>query len=394
MSNTTTAGFQEKFSAADMLAQASTETGLEDFGDEEFREALTRLVESTNNDVVLSPLGALAFKGEVHRILVNRLRFAEDLRRHPEILNENVSDPIVILGLPRTGTTKLQRFMAADPDVQRLEYWRLLNPAPFPNANAGEPDPRIQVAREAISGMAKLMPKWMDSHPTSAEEVDEEVFLQLYTFKSLLTYDIRPVPGFAAWMATQSLRGTYRYMKQLLQYLQWQDGGKRGRPWILKSPIHVGTTDLLIEQFPNATLVFTHRDLHQVIPSHCRLMESARRLYSDDVDMHAIGRACISRWLEELQKHVQIRKRLGSKLKIHDVQYEQGRDDPLGVVREIYRCGGRELTPQREQAMLAWERAHPLHHAGKYSYRIEDYGITYEAIDAAFGDCLRQLAGQ
>ena len=389
---------REKFSVVDMLAQASAETGLDDFGEEEFREALMRLVDSTNNDVILSTLGAAAFRSDVQRILVNRLRFADDLKRHPEILEEDVSDPIVILGLPRTGTTKLQRFMSADPDVQRLEYWRLLNPAPFPNTSAGAEDPRIEVARQAIGMMAKLMPKWMDSHPTAAEEVDEDVFLQLFTFKCIVLYMFRPVPSYQDWMATQSLRGTYRYTKQLLQYLQWQDGGQGGkcggRPWILKTPIHLGTTDLIVEQFPKATLVFTHRDLHQVIPSHCRLMESIRGLYSDTVDLHEIGRSCLGVFSTEMEKHLRLRDRMGSRLPILDIQYEQVRDDPIGVIREIYGRAGRNLTPQREQAMLDWEKNHPQHYGGSYSYRLEDYGLTHAAIDSAFSEYLRRFGAK
>ena len=237
-----------RFSVETMLAAASAATGLDDFGDEEFREALTRLVDSTNQEGNLSALGAAAFEGDVHRLLVNRLRFAADLKRHPEILEEDVSAPIVVLGMPRSGTTKLQRLMAADPDVQRLEYWRLFNPAPFPEAVAGQPDPRIEATRQALAMMAQMMPSWSESHPTSHDAVDEEVFLQLFTFKCVFTFVSRPVPAYAAWYHTQSQRGTYRYMKQMMQYLQWQDGGRAGkngdRPWCMKSPAHLGKPDL------------------------------------------------------------------------------------------------------------------------------------------------------
>ena len=377
---------QEKFSVADMLAAASAETCLDDFGDDEFREALTQLVNSTNNDgglTTLSELGAMAFKGEIHRTLVNRLRFARDLKLHPEILDEDVEDPIIILGMPRTGTSKLQRFMSADPDVQRLDYWRLFNPAPFPNAVPGKEDPRIDAARQAIAMMAQLMPKWMDSHPTAAEEVDEDVFLQMYTFKAMVLYMFRPVPSYQTWMATQSLAGTYHYMKQMLQYLQWQMGGKKG-PWIMKTPVHLSTMDLLVELFPKATLVCTHRNLHNVIPSHCRLMESTRQLYTGKVDMNEIGRACVGDFAWEIEKHLRQRDAMGDRLQILDIQYEQTRDDPIGVIRQVYERAGRKLTQHRIDAMLAWEKVHPLHHAGSYTYRMEDYGLTPESIDAAF----------
>jgi Sulfotransferase family len=378
----------ETFSVADMLAAACAEAGLVDFGTEEFREALTRLVDSTNNEALLSELGATAFKADMHRMLVVRLRFAEALKRNPEILDEDVSDPIVILGMPRTGTTKLQRMLSADPEVQRLDYWRLYNPVPFDDAVTGNAfvneDPRIDAARRVISAMAQLMPKWMDSHPTSAEEVDEDVFLQIYTFKSQILYMFRPVPSYQAWMEQQDFRDTYQFEKKMLQYLQWQDGGKRGRPWILKTPVHMRTTHIVREVFPKATLVFTHRDMHQVIPSHCRLMESTRNIYMVKTDLHEIGRVCLSDFKTEMQKHLELRDRMGAQLNILDVYYDELKVDALGVIRKIYRHAGRELTPRREQVMRDWEQAHPLHYAGSYSYKIEDYGLTNDDIDQAF----------
>jgi hypothetical protein len=370
------------FSVPAMLTAASEETGLDDFGDDEFREALERLVDSTNDDVELSELGTMAFTADTHRTLVNRLRFAADLAENPEITDEDVSDPIVILGMPRTGTTKLQRFISADPGVQRLDYWRLLNPAPFPDAANGLPDPRIAVAREAIAVAAQLMPKWMDSHPTGAEEADEDVFLQLFTFKCVLYYMFRPVPGYQAWMASQSLAGTYRYTRQLLQYLQWQDGGRRDRPWVLKTPVHLGTTDLLLDEHPNATLVFLHRDLHEVIPSHCRLMESTRTLYCPEVDLHEIGRSCVGDFSTEMRKHLKLRETLGDR--ILDIPYREVVSNPEDVVRRIYRHAGRELGADALAAMRSWDADHPRHHAGSYTYRMEDYGLTTRSIDDAF----------
>lgn len=365
-----------------MLARARAETALDDVGGEEFIEALKVLVNSSNNDGTLSAMGVAAVEDEIHRILINRLRFADDLKKHPEILDEDVSDPIIILGMPRTGTTKLQRMMAADPDVQRLDYWRLLNPAPFPGAPSGVDDPRIAAAHEAVAAMHQMIPDWIACHPTAADAVDEEVYLQVFTCKTLITCAARPVPSYKAWLQTQSMRGTYDYTRRLLQYLQWQDGGKRGRPFILKSPVHMGTVDLLIEFFPAATLVFTHRDLCTAFASICRLLESTWGLYADVVDRNEIGRAARDVFLAELNKHLELRDRLGARLRIFDVQYEQIRSDPLGVIGEIYRRAGRELDPERRKAMREWEAANPQHTAGKLDYRLEDYGFTRADVEA------------
>ena len=365
----------------EMLAAASAETGLHDFGDETFREAMTRFVDAHYR---LSELGTMAVKADIHRILVNRLRFAEDLKCHPEILDEDVSNPIVILGMPRTGTTKLQRLISADPDVQRLEYWRVLNPARMPGTKAGDPDPRIAMAQQSIAMIKQLMPDWMKSHPQDVHEADEEVYLQIFSFKCVMNFMSRPVPNYQAWLRTQSMDDSYNYMKQMIQYLQWQGGGKRNRPWIMKSPVHMGEMDLLLKYFPKAALVFTHRNLHDVISSMCSLLEKPWRLHLDKVDRHEIGLACLADWGFEMRQHMKLRNSMGARLNILDVQYEQIKDDSMKVVKQIYQHAGRELMPQREQAMCGWESAHPQHAAGRPDYRLEDFGISHADIDSYF----------
>ena len=376
----------EIFAVAGMLAAASAETGLNDFGDGEFREALTRLVDSTNKEIALSAMGAMAFKGEVHRTLVNRLRFAADLKRHPEILNEQIDDPIIITGLPRTGSTKLQRMMAADPESHSLKFWQMMNPAPFPDAVTGIEDPRIETGRQTLEIMNQLAPGFGQSHPTQFDDVDEEVFLQMFTFKCMLTYLSHPAPAYFDWLMTQSLRGTYRYMKQMLQYIQWQNGGWQQRPWIMKSPVHVANLDLLLELFPNATIVVTHRDLNKVLPSFCRLMGHSWKIKTDNVDPLVLGQMSLTLWSGELKKHLQQRQSLGSKIQLMDVSYDDVKNNAIGAIARIYNLAGRELTPSRRQAMLAWEAKNPQHQQGGYSYKLEDYGLTREAISTAFSE--------
>lgn len=376
-----------------MLARASAETGLADFGGDEFLEALNQLVESTNRDTRLTSTGATAAREEIHRILVNRARFADDLKRHPEILREDLSGAFIILGLPRTGTTKLQRMMSADPDVIRLEFWKTLNFAPFPETTQGEEDPRIEAARQAVIVMDQLMPDWRAIHGTDAEAADEEVFLQAHTCKSILQYLARPVTSYQTWYKTQSQRDTYAYMKRQLQYLQWQDGGRRGRPWILKSPAHVGVTDLLLEFFPDATLVFTHRDVYTAVASFCRLIECHWQLYLDSVDKEAVGQTVCEVFLTDLDRHIQLRDELGDALALVDVPYANIKSDCLGVIREIYARAGRELTPERERAMTQWEASHPQHAAGKVAYCLEDYGLARDEIATLCGDYLERFAG-
>lgn len=377
------------FSVAQMLARASAETGLSNFGEDGFREALEQLVDDTNRNVPLTPLGRLVFAEETHRLLVNRLRFARDLGLYPEILAEDVADPVVIIGLPRTGTTKLQRMLSLDPECQSLHYWRLFNPAPFPGGNSGGEDPRIAAAHQALTMTAQLAPGFLVAHPTFADQPDEESFLQLFSFRCMLTYLSHPAHGYFSWLTTQPRGDMYAYMKSLLQYLQWQDGGRRGRHWVLKSPTHVGNLDLVVEMFPNATLVFTHRNFHQAIPSFCRLIEMTWGLRTGNVDRERIGAMALELWSGEMARHLRQRERLP--VNILDVHYGQIRDDPLAVIEEILCRRGRAVTPGLRRRMIDWESENPADRFGVNSYRLKDYGLDPDVVDSAFAACHRRF---
>ena len=381
------------FSADDMLAAGSAETGLSDFGPADHIEALRMLVDSTNKDIALSAMGTMAFPAEVHRVLVNRLRFADYLKRHPEILNEDVSDPIVVFGLPRSGTTKLQRMMSADPGVQSLLYWRLVNPATFPNAVPGAEDPRIEAGRQAVAMMMQVAPGFLASHPTCYDQADEETFLMILSFRCVLNYLLQPAQGYYTWLRQQSRRSMYVYLKQLLQYLQWQDGGRRGRPWILKSPVHTENLDLITELFPKVTVVFTHRDYKATIASFCRLIEMAWAIKQDNPDLHFIGRMAIEMWSGQLHTHVSQREALGARANVIDVRYDEVKDDVMAVLRRVYQRAGRELTPQCEQAMLAWEADNQPGKLGTYTYTLERYGLSPAIIEERFGGFDRRFNG-
>lgn len=371
---------------------ASAETGLNNFGPD-FLEPFTMLVESVARETALSPIGLMAFKADMHRMLVNRLRFEEDLRLHPEILDEDIADPIVILGLARTGTSKLQRMMSADPHVQALYFWRLFNPARFPDADPDAPDPRIEVARQASGMLQALSPGFMAAHPTLAEEVDEELLLLMFTFENIVHYLTTPAPGYYQWIVKRKLHGSYRYMGRLMKYLQWQDGGKKGRPWIMKSPLHLGNLDALLEVFPKATLIHCHRDVSEVIGSYCNLNEAAWRLKMDQIDLPDSGRAMLEVWSTEMNKYLESRKALAPGVDIYDATYAQIEADPMAIIREIYWRAGRPMGKDSEQALRKWNENNPKGRFGKNVYSLERYGLTREVVESAFSDYIKQFSG-
>lgn len=368
-----------------VMAAAARATGLDDFGDLGFVEGLTRLLDCLRGEAHLNERGIAMQFHDMVRLLSNRLGFQRDLKAHPELLDEKIEKPIVILGLPRTGTSKLQRMMSADPGVQRLEVWRGFFPAPLPGTAGVTPDPRIALAEEMERTFMALSPELMASHALEAREPDEECWLLEMTFESDLASHKSRAPSHRAWTAERSQLKPYRYMRDLLKYLQWQDGGGRGRPWILKSPLHIGQTPTLFEVFPDATLVFCHRDPRTVIPSYCSVMEANRRIYSDFVDLVEIGDDFMRYWGREITRHLAARRELGEAA-IVDVYYEDIRDRPEEVIARAYARAGRELTPLAKQAFADYAARRPEGHFGQHNYTMERYGLSRTLIDATFAE--------
>ncbi len=382
-----------KLSMEELIAAAFADTGLNDFGEFDPREGMEHFLRDIN-DLDLNQAGRINISALMHRWLVNGLRFADDLKKHPEILDEQVDDPLVILGMTRVGSTMLQRLLAADPDTLCIRHWESLNPSRMPNAVPGEEDPRIGIDREIIDAMIKNNLGLMQSHSVKVDDAEECIFVQLPTFKTVGHCWVAPTPNYYDWIRSQSLHGSYAFLKQMLQYLQWQKGGRPSangdRRWILKTPPHIGNMDLLVDVFPNAKYVFMHRDVHEVIASTCRLIEMLFRTCMDVIDMEAVGAYVLRIWSEEMNRHLQQLDALGSQIDLLDVQYDRLRKDTFGVVRDIYQLMGRDLTPRREQEMRMWEANDTHGEFGSYTYSLEQYGLTSTDVDAAFAEYNRR----
>lgn len=366
-----------------ILAAARAAAGLEDFGDPHFMTGLTKYVEGLGRDARLSVMGEQLAYGGIVNMLINRLRYVRDIQLHPEILDEQIVKPIVILGLPRTGTTKLQRVLSADPQAQPMTYWRMMNPAPFPDEVPGNPAERIAVAEGVVQMLADQFPGFMARHPTEARQPDEEVLLMQGSFECVVTWMFARVPKFYDFVMEGDPRPLYRFLHAQMQYLQWQDGGARGRSWVLKSPCHTGVLDSLIKVFPDAVLVHCHRDVQKVLPSIAGLIEEMRRIHSDHVDTQVIGPEMLDYFGRSMDRYLAIRDTLPED-RILDVQYEEVLADVTGVARRIYERAGKRLTPEGITAMQAHEKERPQHQFGSYTYAAESYGFTAPEIDQRF----------
>lgn len=372
-----------------LLEAAKSITGLDDFGDRHFMLGLGHLVDGLNKDAKLSELGSqLAFGGIVNQ-LVNKLRYIRDIKAHPEILRERIVQPIIVLGLPRTGTTKLQRVLSAVPQTQAMTYWRLLNPAPFPDEVPGHPQGRVAAAKGAVDMLATQFPGFMARHPTEAMEPDEEVLLMQGSQECIVTWLFARVPGFYDYVMNCDQEPQYRFLHSQMQYLQWQDGGGRGRPWIMKSPCHTGVLDTVLKVFPDAVLVHCHRDVTTLLPSITALVEEMRKIHSDHVDRLVLGQEMLDYFGRSTDRNLTIRDQL-PKDRVLDVQYEDVLDNAVGVIEQVFKRIGRTLGPDDIAAIEAHEKAKPKHYLGAYSYSASDYGLTAALIASRFSEYSRR----
>ncbi len=381
----------EPLSADDVLSAGTAETGLNDYGDRGFIEGLTVLTDSLRSDARLNRMGRMMLSRDLVRMLTNRLRFQRDLARHSEILEEEILAPIIITGLPRTGTSKLQRMISADPGVQRLDVWKLFNPAPFPSERVVGPQGRINFALVVERVLATQFRDYMAAHPTEALEPDEEVLLMEMSFECVVSSLKSRAPQHRAFVECRDPRPTYEYMRAMLQYLQWQDGGGRGRPWIMKSPVHIGNLPTLLDVFPDATVVHCHRDPWVAVVSFASLVEASRRMGSDDVDLEEIGADMLDFLSGQMQRNIKHRAQVDEE-RIIDVPYERIRDDTEAVIEKIYSRVRRELTADSRDAMRAYAARRREGHFGRHAYTADRYGLDRGQIETAFADYSERFA--
>jgi hypothetical protein len=358
-------------SETSLLDRARRETGLSDFGDEGFREGLRVLLESYERDASLHTLGRLRARNDCTRLLSSALRIQRDLKRHPEILDERIRQPIFILGLPRTGTTLLHNLLAADPAHRSLRTWECLRPSPPPDASTLESDPRRAEAERGLASLAKLAPELAAIHKVEAAGPAECVALLRISFRTMAFETSYHVPGYSEWLDRQDMRPVYATYREVLQLLQWRCPGER---WSLKSPAHLFALDALLEHFPDACIVQTHRDPSVAIASQCSLVAVLRAVSSDAVDPHAIGRDVPERFARGMERAMTVRE-TADPTRFYDVHYRDLLVDPLGVVRALYRNFGLELSDEAARRQRAWLAANPQGKHGSHQYAPEDFGL-------------------
>lgn len=377
-----------EFAPDSLLAEASARAGgLEDFGPGDFREALNVLEGALNQEARLSTHGRGLLREKLVAQLVNRLVIEDHCKRYPEILQQPIDDPLVIVGLPRTGTTLLQRVLSVDPQFSKAQWWETRYPAPLPGETLEQPEVRIGRAKAEVAAMIEFVPQILTIHPLDAEQPDEEFMLMEHSFLCAMDSYVN-VPAYTAWLDRQDQVQVYAYLKKMLQFLSWQQarrGIAPGRRWLLKSPQHLHTLELLFQVFPRAQVVLTHRDPGKTIPSLASFIHTLWQIYSEEADPAQVGEQWNTRMARALRHTMAVREPMPDGAFL-DVHFEDTVSQPLEVVERIYRFAGLELTADVRAAMTDWLAANGREKRAAHHYDAEAFGLDEARLERDFGE--------
>lgn len=356
-----------------MLTAATERTGLDDFGDPAFRPRLDVLCGSLREQAGLSSRGtAMAFEQLVGH-LVNRLRLQALVSEHPEIEDVVIDRPIIIAGLPRTGTTHLHNLIAADPAIRYLPYWESLEPFPAPGEDEQGRRDRCAAALDIVN---TAMPEFKRMHEMTVDHAHEEIQILANDLSTALFETQFHLPDYAAHYKAEDQTGPYAHLKLSLQAMQWLRGGTR---WVLKSPQHLEQFPVLLKTFPDATFVVTHRDPVEVIQSMCTMVSYSARMSSEQPDPQAVSRYWLDRGSDLLNACLRDRAVLPVEQSI-DVAFEDFMADEQGTVAAIYALADHPYDDRARAAMADFCRAHPRGRHGGVVYEPRDLGLDTDQI--------------
>jgi hypothetical protein len=356
---------------AEQVCHAS---GLRDFGGETWREGARILVDSLNHEAALNELGTSIVEGELNAYLTSRLGIVAERTAHPEIGDRDVVPPIVIVGQGRTGTTILYDLLAQDPMTRVPLTWEVDRPCPPPETATYDTDPRIEEVESTTSMVDLVIPGFRAMHPMGARLAQECVRITALEFKSMIFPTQYRVPSYASWLLDDAdMHDAYRWHRVFLQHLQSRHPADR---WVIKSPGHIWCLGALVDEYPGALLVQTHRDPLRIIASLGSLVSTLRSLYSDDTSIPGAAAEFADYVIEGLDRSVTAREdgTVGPD-RVIDVQFDEFMAQPFATIGAIYDRLGIEFTAGSEQRMRDFLATHPQDAYGRHRYTWAETGL-------------------
>ena len=362
--------------ADDLIARARRQTGLEDFGSTPFTGPLRRLLAAcAAPEANLSLVGRMATRWDVTRFLSNLLRFQAEETRCPDIAAQRIERPVFITGLPRSGTTFLHRLMMTDTANRAPLVWETI----FPWPAARGPDRRAGRVAGQLKAFERLAPDFRALHPLDATSPQECSEITAHVFRSLRFDTNYHVPSYRAWLDADGQRHLpgYQFHRRFLKHLQYQDGTVRR--WVLKCPEHVFALRAIRAVYPDARLIFVHRDPVKVLLSVARLTEVLRRPFARRVDSRLIGRDESTRWHAGVQRMMEVGDDAGLPESICHVHHMDLISDPAATVEGVYRHFGMDMPASVLTGIESYVASKPKGGYGPRNYAFEDHGLNEDA---------------
>lgn len=382
-------GMSPGLSASRLTEKANRRTGLSDFGSDWTIEPLEVLLSSINNEADLSVLGRIIVQKRLLDILINRLRAEQLFKTHSEILDVTFERILVIAGLQRTGTTLLHRLLASNPDIRASLSWEVLNPVPLDkelNRGLG-PVRRIRQAKIAQFALKYIAPTFFAIHPVEYDMPEEDVLFLDASFMSQSWEATLNVPSYSRWLETQDQTPAYAYLKKLMQLLLWQN---RARHIVLKSPHHMEHLDAIIEVFPSATIIQTHRDPQKTMASFVSMVANGSGIFSDEVDVQRIA----AHWRRKIRRMIdrsnEVRVR-SPETRFVDVSYRELVGDPIRQLKNIYKKVGIAFDDDVERTAAVLLDRQVQNKYGRHSYSLKTFEMTEAQLEEDFGDYRAQF---
>ncbi|MBY0398732.1 sulfotransferase [Myxococcota bacterium] len=363
-----------------LIDEARRKTGLHALGPDEWREGLECLLESAERESNLTPVGRGMLVEQVVTGLVGRLYSEAGFAAHPDVGTVPIERPILVVGMPRTASTTLQRLLIRDPALQGLEMWLADAPMRRPPRAQWPSIPAFVECDERTRALYAAAPELRAIHDMDADEVDECWHLLRQSFATVNLESTFRIPSYSRWWAACDMGPMYRRYRKNLQLI---GGGEPGRRWLLKDATHMFHLDRFLEVFPDACVVTTMRDPAKMIPSVASLTTSVMRPAVADFDPRAHGEAQLALWVRGLRRIEAVCSGL-PRDRFYRMEFEDFQRDPLAEVGRIYARFGFDRAPEAKAAMGAWLEGNRKGRHGEHSYRAEDYGLSPERIRAAF----------
>ena len=369
-------GTRVEMNKDDLIKIARRETGFTDFGTDFWDEPLDRLLHSINAEADLHSIGRFITKKRLTNLLCVRLRAEHYFKKYPEILEQELYPTTVIVGIQRTGTTKLHRMLASDPNCRALASWEALNPAPI-NGDEKSGKERIKFAKMSEHALKYMAPNFFAIHPVEHMAPEEDVLLLDVSFMSTTAEATMHVPVYAEWLERSDQSTAYAYGAKLLKLLQWQKPAKK---WILKTPHHLEFLHLVNEHYNNPQFVWTHRNPLEAVPSFLSMVAYSRSLFCNNVNANDVSKYWVKKIGYMLKTALEFRANRAYNQQFVDVDYHDLVNDSLSILQQIFSHRNEVLTTELEVIFSACEKENPSGKYGKHLYQLSDFGVDENAV--------------